>query len=213
MHIIVLSLFTGALPFQGSNRKETMTMILKAKLGMPQFLSGEAQSLLRAIFKRNPVNRLGSGPNGIEDIKKQPFFSTIDWKKLYNRTLQPPFKPVINRVDDAFYFDTEFTSKTPRDSPGVPPSATAHELFRGFSYVAPMLLDDKNGTPSAILDNKVLAHLPGVKKKPFTDDYEIKEDIGVGSYSVCKRCLHKATNHEYAVKVINRFHCVLQRNI
>lgn len=26
------------------------------------------------------------------------------------------------------------------DSPGVPPSATAHELFRGFSYVAPMLL-------------------------------------------------------------------------
>ncbi len=25
------------------------------------------------------------------------------------------------------------------DSPGVPPSATAHELFRGFSYVAPSL--------------------------------------------------------------------------
>ena len=25
------------------------------------------------------------------------------------------------------------------DSPGVPPSATAHELFRGFSYVAPAL--------------------------------------------------------------------------
>lgn len=26
------------------------------------------------------------------------------------------------------------------DSPGVPPSANAHELFRGFSYVAPTLL-------------------------------------------------------------------------
>ena len=25
------------------------------------------------------------------------------------------------------------------DSPGVPPSATAHELFRGFSYIAPTL--------------------------------------------------------------------------
>ena len=25
------------------------------------------------------------------------------------------------------------------DSPGIPPSATAHELFRGFSYVAPTL--------------------------------------------------------------------------
>jgi len=26
---------------------------------MPQFLSAEAQSLLRALFKRNPLNRLG----------------------------------------------------------------------------------------------------------------------------------------------------------
>jgi len=29
------------------------------------------------------------------------------------------------------------------DSPGVPPSATAHELFRGFSYIAPMLMEEK----------------------------------------------------------------------
>ena len=35
----------------------------------------------------------------------------------------------------------------------------------------------------------------------FTDGYEVKEDIGVGSYSVCKRCIHKATNMEFAVKV------------
>lgn len=32
---------------------------LRAKLGMPQFLSPEVQSLLRALFKRNPSNRLG----------------------------------------------------------------------------------------------------------------------------------------------------------
>jgi p90 ribosomal S6 kinase len=54
-------MLTGSLPFQGANRKETMVQILKAKLGMPQFLSPEAQSLLRALFKRNPVNRLGAG--------------------------------------------------------------------------------------------------------------------------------------------------------
>ena len=34
------------------------------------------------------------------------------------------------------------------DSPGVPPSATAHELFRGFSYVAPGLLIDGTGNAS-----------------------------------------------------------------
>lgn len=36
----------------------------------------------------------------------------------------------------------------------------------------------------------------------FTEVYELKEDIGVGSYSVCKRCIHRATNMEFAVKVL-----------
>lgn len=56
----------------------------------------------------------GTGANGVEDIKSHPFFSTINWEKLYARQIMPPFKPVVNRVDDAFYFDTEFTSRTPR---------------------------------------------------------------------------------------------------
>lgn len=54
-------MLTGTLPFQGSNRKDTMSQILRAKLGMPQNLSPEAQALLRVLFKRNPANRLGSG--------------------------------------------------------------------------------------------------------------------------------------------------------
>lgn len=57
--VLMYEMLTGALPFQGASRKDTMTEILKAKLGMPQFISVDAQSLLRALFKRNPVNRLG----------------------------------------------------------------------------------------------------------------------------------------------------------
>lgn len=37
-------------------------LYIRAKLGMPQFLSLEAQSLLRMLFKRNPSNRLGKSP-------------------------------------------------------------------------------------------------------------------------------------------------------
>ncbi|KAH0503142.1 Ribosomal protein S6 kinase alpha-1 [Microtus ochrogaster] len=268
--VLMFEMLTGSLPFQGKDRKETMTLILKplpstgasgrcplppqtlaiyrgqwevspdstdrchlpgpvggvpclhrpllstrasgrypkvfgrAKLGMPQFLSTEAQSLLRALFKRNPANRLGSGPDGAEEIKRHVFYSSIDWNKLYRREIKPPFKPAVAQPDDTFYFDTEFTSRTPRDSPGIPPSAGAHQLFRGFSFVATGLMEDdgKSRATQAPL-HSVVQQLHG-KNLVFSDGYVVKETIGVGSYSVCKRCVHKATNMEYAVKVIDK---------
>lgn len=41
----------------------------------------------------------------------------------------------------------------------------------------------------------------------FTDGYELKEDVGIGAYSVCKRCVHRITSVEYAVKVSSK--CLL----
>jgi len=35
------------------------------------------------------------------------------------------------------------------DSPGAPPSATAHELFRGFSYIAPLMLNELHSSAAA----------------------------------------------------------------
>lgn len=64
--VLMFEMLTGNLPFHGLTRRDTMTQILKAKLGMPANLSPEAQSLLRALFKRNPQNRLGAGSGGIE---------------------------------------------------------------------------------------------------------------------------------------------------
>uniref|UniRef100_A0A8C4DE58 non-specific serine/threonine protein kinase n=1 Tax=Dicentrarchus labrax TaxID=13489 RepID=A0A8C4DE58_DICLA len=201
--VLMFEMLTGALPFQGKDRKETMNLILKARLGMPQFLSSEAQSLLRALFKRNPANRLGSGADGAEEIKRHGFFSTIDWNKLFRRELKPPFRPAVARPDDTFYFDSEFTSRTPKDSPGVPPSAGAHQLFRGFSFIASTLSVSPSHLhlTSALQSSTLpLQQLHG-KNLLFSDGYVLKEDIGMGSFSVCKRCVHKATNTEYAVKV------------
>ncbi|KAG5843681.1 ribosomal protein S6 kinase alpha-3 isoform X1 [Anguilla anguilla] len=201
--VLMFEMLTGTLPFQGKDRKETMTMILKAKLGMPQFLSGEAQSLLRNLFKRNPGNRLGAGPDGVEEIKRHPFYSTIDWNKLYRRELSPPFKPASGRPDDTFYFDPEFTAKTPKDSPGVPPSANAHQLFRGFSFVAITSEEECEQPLQSANVNSIVQQLHRAPVQ-FSDVYDVKEDIGVGSYSICKRCVQKSTNMEFAAKIINK---------
>ncbi|XP_041924476.1 ribosomal protein S6 kinase alpha-3 isoform X2 [Alosa sapidissima] len=202
--VLMFEMLTGTLPFQGKDRKETMTMILKAKLGMPQFLSPEAQSLLRNLFKRNPSNRLGAGPDGVEEIKRHSFYSNIDWNKLFRREIHPPFKPAAGRPDDTFYFDPEFTAKTPKDSPGVPPSANAHQLFRGFSFVAITSEDEGQPLPSSNMSS--IVQMPQLHRNTsqFAEAYDMKEDIGVGSYSVCRRCVQKSTGMEYAVKIINK---------
>uniref|UniRef100_A0A4W5P459 non-specific serine/threonine protein kinase n=1 Tax=Hucho hucho TaxID=62062 RepID=A0A4W5P459_9TELE len=197
--VLMFEMLTGTLPFQGKDRKETMTMILKAKLGMPQFLSQDAQSLLRNLFKRNPGNRLGAGPDGVEEIKRHSLFSTIDWNKLFRRELHPPFKPASGRPDDTIYFDSEFTAKTPRDSPGCPPSANAHQLFRGFSFVA--ISDEESQPPQNININMTSIQQLHRNTAQFSDAYDVKEDIGVGSYSICKRCVQKSNSMDYAVKV------------
>uniref|UniRef100_A0A673J2L9 non-specific serine/threonine protein kinase n=1 Tax=Sinocyclocheilus rhinocerous TaxID=307959 RepID=A0A673J2L9_9TELE len=199
--VLMFEMLTGTLPFQGKDRKETMTMILKAKLGMPPFLSSEAQSLLRSLFKRNPSNRLGAGPDGVEEIKRHPFYATIDWNKLFRREIHPPFKPASGRPDDTFYFDPEFTAKTPKDSPGVPPSANANQLFRGFSFVAISSEEESQPLQSNSVSSIVQLHR---SVSQFNDAYEVKEDIGVGSYSICRRCIQKSTGMEYAVKIINK---------
>jgi len=213
--VLMYEMLTGRLPFQGEDRKQTMNQIMKAKLAMPTFLSPEAQALLRALFKRNPANRLGSGTNGIEDLKSHCFFASIDWDKLLKKMVAPPFQPTVV-ADDAFHFDPEYTSRTPKDSPAIPASANTHELFRGFSYVAPLLNEDTTENLK-VISNSILS--VGVKSAKsnranspfyfgktgnFLQEYELCEEIGQGSYSVCRRCIHKATRIEYAVKIVDK---------
>uniref|UniRef100_A0A8C4F2V1 Ribosomal protein S6 kinase n=1 Tax=Dicentrarchus labrax TaxID=13489 RepID=A0A8C4F2V1_DICLA len=201
--VLMFEMLTGSLPFQGKDRKETMALILKAKLGMPQFLSPEVQSLLRALFKRNPANRLGAGPDGVEEIKRHRFFASIDWNRLYRKEMRPPFKPTVGRPEDTFHFDPEFTSRTPTDSPGIPPSANTHQLFRGFSFVATN--QSQEPTVATVAPSLCvmcsLQHLRG--DVAFSDVYELKEEVGQTATSVCKRCLHRVTAVEYSVKVVD----------
>ncbi|CAI9567114.1 unnamed protein product, partial [Staurois parvus] len=119
--VLMFEMLTGTLPFQGKDRNETMNMILKSKLGMPQFLSPEAQSLLRMLFKRNPLNRLGAGLDRVEEIKRHPFFATIDWNKLYRREIQPRLNPLPENLRTRSVLIRSSQPKRQKTLPEFPP--------------------------------------------------------------------------------------------
>ncbi|CAG5928056.1 unnamed protein product [Menidia menidia] len=50
-------------------------------LNIPESVSEEARSLLEQLLQYNPMERLGAGAGGVDDIKSHPFFSTVDWPK------------------------------------------------------------------------------------------------------------------------------------
>ncbi|XP_066138060.1 ribosomal protein S6 kinase 2 beta isoform X1 [Euwallacea fornicatus] len=201
--VLMYEMLTGGLPFQGQDRKQTLTQILKAKLSMPSNLSPEAQSLLRALFKRNPANRLGAGASGVEGLKRHEFFATIDFEALLAKKIKPPFQPAVCGPEDA-YFDAEYTCKTPKDSPGLPLGAETYELFRGFSYVAPCLLE--NGTLYKKSMETPMKSF-GTNYGNFFEDYILTDFLGAGSYSVCKLGEHKATGQKFAIKIIDKSLC------
>ncbi|KAJ3069989.1 serine/threonine protein kinase psk1, partial [Quaeritorhiza haematococci] len=93
--IMIYDMLTGSPPFTGANRKKIMEAILKKKVVYPRFMSPFAKEIIGKLLKKNPQQRLGSGPTGAAEVKKQPFFRKIDWKKLANRECVPPIVPRV----------------------------------------------------------------------------------------------------------------------
>merc|ERR1711916_50535 len=78
-----------------------------SELRFPDYIPG-AKQILCDFLERDVTKRLGSNGD-IEEVKKHPFFACIDWEKLYNRQVVPPFVPRLNSLTDTDNFDAEFT--------------------------------------------------------------------------------------------------------
>ncbi|KAG1140107.1 hypothetical protein G6F37_009998 [Rhizopus arrhizus] len=132
--VLLYEMMTGLPPFYDENTNEMYRKILQDELKFPEDVSPEAKSLLRGLLTRDPKERLGN--NGSEEIKNHPFFASIDWRKLNQKKLQPPYKPPVVSAYDTQNFDDEFTSEVPQESivDESQISSTMQEQFVGFTY-------------------------------------------------------------------------------
>lgn len=51
-------------------------------------------SVCDQLICRDPAERLCASDADFDELKVHPFFSSIDWDKLYARALPAPFKPL-----------------------------------------------------------------------------------------------------------------------
>ncbi|KAI8147555.1 kinase-like domain-containing protein [Fennellomyces sp. T-0311] len=132
--VLLYEMMTGLPPFYDENTNEMYRKILQDELRFPDDMSSDAKNLLRGLLTRDPNERLGN--NGPEEIKNHPFFASIDWRKLLQKKVQPPFKPSVESAYDTSNFDEEFTSEEPLESlvDESQISRTMQEQFAGFTY-------------------------------------------------------------------------------
>lgn len=76
-------------------------------------MSADAKDIISKLCQVDPTKRLGNLRGGAADVKGHPFFKTIDWKKLYNRQLDPPIKPHVASATDTRNFE-EYDDEPPR---------------------------------------------------------------------------------------------------
>lgn len=58
-------------------------------LQLPDGLPLETQSILSQLLTYEPSERLGAGKDGVEEIKRHPYFKHIDWQHVYDSWAAP----------------------------------------------------------------------------------------------------------------------------
>jgi serine/threonine protein kinase len=104
---LMFEMLTGLPPFYCEDVQQMYTKIMTADLQFPDVISDTARDLLSKLLEREPARRLVDPAQ----IKAHPFYASIDWTKLENLELEPPFKPQVKDDLDIANIDTMFTDE------------------------------------------------------------------------------------------------------
>lgn len=99
-------MLVGIDPF---NDPDPMTMyqnILKGSLKFPKSVDSDCKSIIKHLLEQDLSKRYGNLKRQAQDVKEHRFFDHVNWKSLYEKSIQAPYLPQLKSDTDTSNFST-----------------------------------------------------------------------------------------------------------
>ena len=128
--ILIYELLYGNTPFFNMDKTRMYDLINTGAISFPKFIqiegeekprnykvSEDAKNIISKFLEKDPGTRLGR--KGLDEIKKHPFFSGINFDDLNKKKIKPPFRPNFSKEEQDLTnnFDEEYLKLEISDSP------------------------------------------------------------------------------------------------
>lgn len=132
---LMYEMLTGLPPFYSQDVQQMYFKIMHAKLELPDHLSPDTKDILLKLLERDPNKRLADAAS----IKSHPYFKGVNWEKLIQKEVVPPFVPPVTSPEDISQVDPAFTSEKPSiydpSDVGGKISSEAQKKFEDFNFI------------------------------------------------------------------------------
>ncbi|KAI9007462.1 kinase-like domain-containing protein [Phycomyces nitens] len=95
--VVAHELLFGKRPFDGPSHDRLTEAIVHHPLTFPKHanrvVSDNCLDVLTKLLQKSPFHRLGCGSDGFERLKQHPWFDGLDWNKLEQKRVKPPYQP------------------------------------------------------------------------------------------------------------------------
>uniref|UniRef100_A0A1I8JNV0 Non-specific serine/threonine protein kinase n=1 Tax=Macrostomum lignano TaxID=282301 RepID=A0A1I8JNV0_9PLAT len=113
--VLIYEMLGGQPPFDGEDEEELFASITEQTVSYPKIMSKEAVSLIPSHSRPEKAPRCTL--DGEREIREHVFFRRIDWNRVENREVQPPYLPTITSDKDVSNFDRQFTDEAAKLTP------------------------------------------------------------------------------------------------
>ncbi|CAI2387622.1 unnamed protein product [Moneuplotes crassus] len=97
--VVLYEIFYGQMPFEGDTPFDLCKSIIKDKPNFSKKIDDKLNLLIKGLLRKDPRKRYGA-----KKILENKFFKDTDYKAIFTKDMEAPFRPSVESSNDTKYF-------------------------------------------------------------------------------------------------------------